>query len=123
MLIEPTAPDTALVGRAAFPKGHRYLRAADELDSLFTDDPFVALFPTHGHTILQFAEGLSDRHAANAVLSRIAWMHEQHPELTESGFDASALNEFRARLIAGAAEAHDHCPPRACRAEAMPRAG
>jgi len=56
MLIEPTAPDTALVGRAAFPKGHRYLRAADELDSLFTDDPFVALFPTHGHTILQFAK-------------------------------------------------------------------
>lgn len=111
MLIEPTAPDTALVGRAQIPVSFGKGGAADELDSLFTDDPFVALFPTHGHTILLVAQGLSDRHPANAVLSRIAWMHVQHPELTECGFDASALHAFRARLIAGAAEAHDPHPP------------
>jgi transposase len=47
ILIEPIPPETALVARAAFLKGQRYLRLADELDTLFTDDAFVALFPTH----------------------------------------------------------------------------
>jgi hypothetical protein len=57
---------------AAFPKGKRYLPVADELETLFTDDAFLALFPTYGQpaqppwqlalmTILQFAEGLCDR--------------------------------------------------------------
>ena len=48
MPIEPVPPETARVARAAFPKGNRYLRLADELDTLFTDDAFQALFPTHG---------------------------------------------------------------------------
>jgi hypothetical protein len=71
MRIEPVPPETARVTGAAFPKGNRYLRLADELDALFTDDAFRALFPTHGQpawppwrlalvTLLQFAEGLSD---------------------------------------------------------------
>jgi transposase len=88
---------------------------ADELDSLFTDAAFLALFPTHGQpalppwrlalvTILQFAEGLSDRQAANAVRSRIDWKYVLRLELTDLGFDASVLSEFRTRLIAGAAE-------------------
>jgi transposase len=45
MPIEPIPPETARVARAAFPKGHRYLRVADELDTLFTDEAFGALFP------------------------------------------------------------------------------
>jgi transposase len=45
--IEPVPHETARVARAAFPKGQRYLRLADELDTLFTDHAFVALFPTH----------------------------------------------------------------------------
>jgi hypothetical protein len=48
MPIEPVPPETARVARAAFPKGHKYLRVADELDALFTDDAFLALFPTYG---------------------------------------------------------------------------
>ena len=115
MPIEPIPPETARVARAAFPKGNRYLRVADELDSLFTDEAFLALFPTHGQpalppwrlalvTILQFAEGLSDRQAANAVRSRIDWKYVLRLELTDPGFDASVLSEFRTRLIAGAAE-------------------
>ena len=48
MPIEPIPPETARVARAAFPKGNRYLRVADELETLFTDDAFLALFPTHG---------------------------------------------------------------------------
>jgi len=84
MPIEPLPPETARVARAAFPKGSRYLRAADELDTLFTDEAFMGLFPTHGQpafppwrralvALLQFAEGLSDRHAADAVRSRMDW--------------------------------------------------
>jgi transposase len=115
MPIEPIPPETARVARAAFPKGNRYLRVADELETLFTDDAFLALFPTRGQpahppwrlalvTILQFAEGLSDRQAANAVRSRIDWKYVLRLELTDPGFDASVLSEFRTRLIAGAAE-------------------
>jgi transposase len=113
--IEPVPPETAHIARAAFPKGNRYLRVADELDTLFTDDAFLALFPTHGQpaqppwqlalvTILQFAEGLSDRQAAHAVRSRIDWKYVLRLELADPGFDASVLSEFRGRLIAGAAE-------------------
>ena len=115
MAIEPVPPETARVARAAFPKGHRYLRLADELDTLFRDETFVTLFPPHGQpalppwrlalvTLLQFAEGLSDRQAVNAVQSRIDWKYVLRLELTDPGFDASVLSEFRTRLIAGAAE-------------------
>jgi transposase len=55
-------------------------------------------------TILQFAEGLSDRQAANAVRSRIDWKYVLRLELTDPGFDASVLSEFRSRLLAGSAE-------------------
>ena len=65
MPIEAVPPGTARVARAAFPKGHRYLRLAEELETLFTDNAFLVLFPTHGQptrppwrlafaTILQF---------------------------------------------------------------------
>jgi transposase len=115
MPIEPVPAETARVVHAAFPKGHKYLRLADELDALFTDDAFLALFPRHGQpalppwrlalvTLLQFAEGLSDRQAANAVRSRIDWKYVLRLELTDPGFDASILSEFRTRLVAGAAE-------------------
>ncbi len=115
MPIEPIPSETARVARAAFPKGHRYLRVADALERLFTGDAFLALFPMHGQpaqrtwqlalvTILQFAEGLSDRQAANAVQSRIDWTYVLRLELTDPGFDASVLSAFRTRLIVGAAE-------------------
>ena len=48
MPIEPVPPETAHVARAAFPQGHRHLRLADELETLFTDEDFLALSPTHG---------------------------------------------------------------------------
>jgi transposase len=115
MPIGPLPPETARVARAAFPKGTRYLRVADALETLFTDDAFVALFPTHGQpaqppwqlalvTILQFAEGLSDRQAAHAVRSRIDWKYVLRLELTDPGCEASVLSEFRSRLLAGSAE-------------------
>jgi transposase len=54
--------------------------------------------------LLQFAENLSDRRAADAVRSRIDWKYLLGLELTDSSFDASVLSEFRSRLVAGGAE-------------------
>jgi transposase len=55
-------------------------------------------------TILQFAEGLSDRQAADAVRSRIDWKYLLGLALEDPGFDFSVLSEFRDRLIAGEME-------------------
>jgi len=113
--LPPIPADTARIARAAFPKGHAYLRAADELGEVFTDDTFAALFRRRGQpalapwrlalaTILQFAEGLSDRQAADAVRARLDWKYVLRLEPGDAGFDASVLCEFRGRLIAGDAE-------------------
>ncbi len=50
-------------------------------------------------TIFQFAEGLSDAQAADAVRSRIDWKYALSLELTDAGFDSSVLCEFRQRLL------------------------
>src|SRR5262245_57868109 len=51
-------------------------------------------------TIFQFAEGLSDRAAADAVRSRIDWKYALGLELADPGFAATVLVEFRMRLNA-----------------------
>ena len=53
---------------------------------------------------MQFAEGLSDRAAANAVRARIDWKYALGLEVTDPGFDDSVLSEFRTRLVEGNAE-------------------
>ncbi|MBI3965320.1 MAG: transposase, partial [Chloroflexi bacterium] len=104
------------VAQAAFPKGNRYTRMRDALGVLFTDEQFAALFASRGQpaaaparlaliTIRQFAEGLADRQAAEAVRSRIDWKYALSLELTDAGCAASVLSEVRDRLIAGHAEA------------------
>ncbi len=76
---------------------------------------FAALFRRRGQpalapwrlalaTILQFAEGLSDRQAADAVRARLDWKYVLRLEPADAGFDASVLCEFRGRLAAGEAE-------------------
>ena len=111
-----TVPEeTARVAQAAFPKGNPYLTLRDELETIYTDSLFVSLFSQLGQpaetpwrlalvTVLQFAEGLSDRQAADAVRSRIDWKYLLGLELEDPGFDFSVLSEFRARLIAGQME-------------------
>jgi len=100
---------TAQVARAAFPKGCLAIRIRDVLGELFDDGQFVGLFGVRGRpalspawlalvSVLQFAEGLSDRQAADAVRSRIDWKYALGLELADTGFDASVLSEFRARL-------------------------
>ncbi len=107
--------ETARVARAAFPKGNPYLRMRDSLGPIYTNPEFALLFPNNGQpaeapaqlalvTIMQFAEGLSDRQASDAVRARLDWKYALALELTDPGFDASVLSEFRSRLIAGNAE-------------------
>jgi transposase len=106
------AEETVRVARAAFPKGSVYMRMRDALGPIYTDAAFASLFARRGQpaesparlalvTIMQFAEGLSDRQAADAVRSRIDWKYALGLELTDPGFDASILSEFRSRLVTG----------------------
>jgi transposase-like protein DUF772 len=55
-------------------------------------------------SVMQFAEQLSDRQAAEAVRARIDWKYLLGLELADAGFDASVLSEFRARLVQGGLE-------------------
>ncbi len=48
---------------------------------------------------MQYGEGLTDRQAADAVRTRIAWKYVLRLELTDTGFDFSVLSEFRGRLL------------------------
>src|SRR5438270_6764404 len=86
------------------------MRLRDELGELYQDEHFVSLYPIEGQpayeawrlaivTVLQYAEGLTDRQAANAVRERIDWKYALGLELTNAGFDFSVLSEFRARLV------------------------
>jgi transposase len=54
--------------------------------------------------VLQFAEELSDRQAADAVWGRIDWKYALGLELADPGFDFSVLCAFRAHLVAGRLE-------------------
>jgi transposase len=82
----------------------------DELGELYADEAFAAAFGVRGRpgwspgrlmlvTVLQFAENLTDRQAAEAVRVRIDWKYGLGLELADEGFDPSVLVEFRARLL------------------------
>lgn len=107
--------ETVRVARAAFPKGNLYLTIRDHLGVVYEDSAFATLFSATGQpaiaawrlawvTILQFAEGLTDRQAAEAVRSRIDWKYLLGLPLEDAGFDYSVLSEFRGRLVAGELE-------------------
>jgi transposase len=82
----------------------------DELGELYADEQFAAAFGVRGRpgwspgrlmlvTVLQYAEHLTDRQAAEAVRTRIDWKYGLGLELDDEGFDASILTEFRNRLV------------------------
>ena len=108
--------ETMRVARAAYPKGSLAMRLRDELGGIYRDEQFVGLFPTRGQPaeapwrlalvlVLQYVDGLTDRQAADAIRGRIDWKYALGLELTDAGIDASVLSEFRARVVAGGAEA------------------
>jgi transposase len=115
MSLEPRPDDgvpelTARMVRAAFPKGTLAIRVREALGPLFADEDFAAAFPGRGRpavspgalalvSVLQFAEGLSDRQAADQVRARMDWKFLLGLELDDPGFDFTVLGDFRSRLI------------------------
>jgi transposase len=105
--------EIAAAVRVMYPGGKVPLPVAirDQLGELFTDEEFGAGFAARGKpgwspgrlalvTVLQMAENLTDRQAAEAVREKISWKYALGMTLSDPGFDASVLSEFRARLIA-----------------------
>jgi len=99
--------ETVRIAQAALPAGNRYVKLRQQFGATLSDQSFASLSPMRGQpaavpwrlalvTILQLAEGLSDREAADAVRGRIDWKYP--------GFDYSILSRFRDRLIQGIAE-------------------
>jgi transposase len=113
--VGPVPEETARVARAAFPKGNPYMQMRDMLSAVYDGATFAAFSAPQGRpaaapwrlalvTVMQFAEGLSDRQAAEAVRARIDWKYALGLQLSDPGFDFSVLCEFRARLVDGSAE-------------------
>ena len=113
--IPPVPEETAHAARAAFPRGNVLMQLRDTLGTIYTDEAFADLFPTHGQpalaawrlapvTLFQFLEGLTDRQAADAVRDRLAGKYALSLDLGDPGFDHTVLSEFRSRLVAGNAE-------------------
>lgn len=89
-----------------------YLSLRDTLGKIYEDKNFQDLYPSLGQpaespgrlaliTVMQYAEDLSDRQAAEAVRSRIDWKYMLGLKLEDPGFDFSVLSEFRQRLLQG----------------------
>ncbi len=112
----PEVPgDTARVARSAFPKGVLAIRVRDQLGAWCDDEAFSAAYGVRGApgvspaqlavvTVLQFAENLTDRQAADAVRGRLGWKYCLGLALEDQGFDFSVLSEFRGRLVAAGLE-------------------
>jgi transposase len=102
--------ETQRVAHAAFPKGNPYMLLRDELGILYEDAAFEHLYSSMGQpaiapwrlawiTVMQFAENLTDRQAADAVRARIDWKYVLALPLEDAGFHYSVLSEFRDRLV------------------------
>lgn len=98
--VSPVPEETARIARAALPKGNVYLQMREVLGTIYTDEQFADRFAVRGRpvvppwhlalvTVMQFAEGLSDRQAAEAVRVRIDWKDALGLELADPGFDYS----------------------------------
>ena len=107
--------ETARIAKSIFPDGNLYMNWYDSLGMLFEDEAFAHLYPQDGQAalsptrltlvlLLQFAEGLSDRQAAEAIRTRIDWKYLLCLDITDRGFHYSVLSEFRDRLREGNSE-------------------
>lgn len=114
--IPPVPVETARVALQALTPKHPYLRLREVFGTFVVDADFADLFAPCGQpalsparlalvTLLQYVENLSDRQAADTVRAGLHWKYLLGLELTDPGFDASVLSEFRTRLVAGSAEA------------------
>jgi transposase len=83
----------------------------DRLGPWLADEVFASAFARRGRpglspamlaivTVLQYAEGLTDREAAEAARARLDWQYALGLPLDDAGFDHSVLSEFRDRVAA-----------------------
>jgi len=109
-----TAAIKAIYRRKAFPLA---VQVRDMLGEVYADEQFAGLFGSRGRpgyspgrlalvSVLQMAEKLTDRQAAEAAGRDLSWKYALGLALDDPGFDHSVLPEFRARVVAGAAEQH-----------------
>jgi len=105
----PVPELTAKAARGAFRKGNVYMAFADAFGASWDWDDFEEFFPAKGQPgehpfrlalalLLQYAEGLSDRQAAEAIRSRIDWKYVLRLEIDDPGLDHTVLCEFRNRM-------------------------
>ncbi|GHO62836.1 hypothetical protein KSC_101600 [Ktedonobacter sp. SOSP1-52] len=84
--IPPIPEETVQIARAILPKGNTCIHMRDALGTFFQDEDFLDLFPAKGQPaespwrlalamVMQYAEGLTDRQAADAVKTRIDWKY------------------------------------------------
>jgi transposase len=84
--------------------------AGDRFGELFADAEFASAFGVSGPrgwspgrlalvTVLQMAENLTDRQAAEAVRDRLSWAYALGLGLGDTGFDHTVLCEFRSRVV------------------------
>jgi transposase len=98
----PAIPEeTVRVGRAVLPEGNVWMQMRDELGTLCEDEDFRDLFPSRGQpaeapwrlalvTLMQYAEGLTDRQAADAVRTRIDWKYALVRRVVQSDIPGAA---------------------------------
>lgn len=102
-------PLTVRMARASNPRGTVAMRVRDRLDELFTDEHFADWYPVDGRrglsparlamvSVLQYAENLTDRQAAETVRCRMDWRYCLGLELDDPGFDHCVPSEFRDRM-------------------------
>ena len=123
MCVQPVAwpepdPQIAAAIAAKYPgKRPRPLavQIRDRLGEWMGDEDFAAAFGTRGRpgwspsrlalvTVLQRAENLTDRQAAEAVRTRIDWQYLLGLGLDDPGFDHTVLPEFRGKVAEGGLE-------------------
>src|SRR6266849_5154144 len=113
----PAIPEeTARVAHAVLPQGNTYMQMRDELGTLYQDEDFQDLFPQRGQpaeapwrlalvTVMQYAEGLTDRQASGAVrrlfdllLERCrkrGWIKARGKQRTDSTHVLAAIRTLR----------------------------
>jgi transposase len=109
-----TVPEnTANFAKKAFKKKKNiYIGMGDAISKLFANEDFQELYSKLGQhatnpvvmtliTLVQMAEGLSDREVMDTIPGRIDLKYLLRLPLEHEGFDASDLSKFRARLQKG----------------------
>ena len=84
--IPPVPEETARVAHAILPQGNIFMQMRDEFGTFFRDEDFLDVFSEKGQPaesawrlalvmVMQYADGLTDRQAADAVRTRIDWKY------------------------------------------------